>query len=67
MKIVMKEYNLDAFKEKNVYDWEEIIEVLEEQESKIKELEEELEDTKQNMEDNYIERPITDYIGNIDF
>ena len=40
MKIVMKEYNLDAFKEKDVYDWEEIIAVLEEQESKIKELEE---------------------------
>lgn len=67
MKIVMKEYNLDAFKEKDVYDWEEIIAVLEEQESKIKELEEELEDTKQNIKDNYIERPITDYVGNIDF
>ena len=53
MKIVMKEYNLKSFKEKDVYSWEEILDIIQDLESEKFRLEEELEDLKQDMEENY--------------
>ena len=53
MKIVMKEYNLKSFKEKDVYNWEEILDIIQDLESEKFRLEEELEDLKQDMEENY--------------
>lgn len=53
MKISMKEYNLDNFKEKDVYTWEEIISKIEELESGLYTKKEELESLKQDLEDNY--------------
>ena len=53
MKIVMKDYNLKSFKEKDVYTFEEIISIIEDLESEKFRLEEELEDLKQDMEENY--------------
>lgn len=53
MKISMKEYNLDNFKEKDVYTWEEIISKIEELESELYTKKEELESLKQDLEDNY--------------
>lgn len=53
MKIVMKDYNLKSFKEKDIYTFEEIISIIEELESEKFRLEEELEDLKQDMEENY--------------
>ena len=53
MKIVMKEYNLKSFKEKDVYTWDEILDIIQDLESEKFRLEEELEDLKQDMEENY--------------
>ena len=53
MKIVMKEYDLKSFKEKDVYTWDEILDIIQDLESEKFRLEEELEDLKQNMEENY--------------
>lgn len=46
MEINMKEYNLDSFKEKDLYTWDEIINKIEELESEIYRLEEEIEQLK---------------------
>lgn len=53
MKIVMKDYNLQSFKEKDVYSWDEILDIIQDLESEKFRLEEELEDLKQDMEENY--------------
>lgn len=60
MKIVMKDYNLKSFKEKDIYTFEEIISIIEELESEKFRLEEELEDLKQDIEENYKRIPIND-------
>ena len=57
MKIVMKEYNLKSFKEKDVYTWDEILDIIQNLESEKFRLEEELEDLKQDMEENYKKIP----------
>lgn len=57
MKIVMKDYNLKSFKEKDIYTFEEIISIIENLESEKFRLEEELEDLKQDMEENYKKIP----------
>lgn len=53
MKIVMKDYNLKSFKEKDIYSWDEILDIIQDLESEKFRLEEELEDLKQDMEENY--------------
>lgn len=60
MKIVMKEYNLKSFKEKDVYTWDEILDIIQDLESEKFRLEEELEDLKQDMEENYKRIPISE-------
>ena len=57
MKIVMKDYNLQSFKEKDVYSWDEILDIIQDLESEKFRLEEELEDLKQDMEENYKKIP----------
>ena len=57
MKILMKEYNLKSFKEKDVYTWDEILDIIQDLESEKFRLEEELEDLKQDMEENYKKIP----------
>ena len=53
MKIEMKEYDLKSFKEKDIYTWDEILDKIQDLESQKFRLEEELEDLKQDMEENY--------------
>lgn len=53
MEINMKGYNLEYFKEKDIYTWEEIISIMEDMECDIHILKEELEDLKRDVEDNY--------------
>lgn len=53
MEINMKGYNLESFKEKDIYTWEEIISIIENLECEIKQKEEEIEDLKQDIESNY--------------
>lgn len=60
MKIVMKEYNLKSFKEKDVYSWDEILDIIQDLESEKFRLEEELEDLKQDMEENYKRIPVNE-------
>ena len=57
MKIVMKDYDLKSFKEKDVYSWDEILDIIQDLESEKFRLEEELEDLKQDMEENYKKIP----------
>ena len=57
MKIVMKDYDLKSFKEKDVYTWDEILDIIQDLESEKFRLEEELEDLKQDMEENYKKIP----------
>ena len=58
MKIVMKEYDLKSFKEKDIYTWDEILDIIQDLESEKFRLEEELEDLKQDMEENYKKIPV---------
>ena len=58
MKIVMKDYNLKSFKEKDVYTLDEILDIIQDLESEKFRLEEELEDLKQDMEENYKRIPV---------
>lgn len=58
MKIVMKDYDLKSFKEKDVYTWDEILDIIQDLESEKFRLEEELEDLKQDMEENYKRIPV---------
>lgn len=60
MKIVMKEYDLKSFKEKDVYTWDEILDIIQDLESEKFRLEEELEDLKQDMEENYKRIPVNE-------
>ena len=60
MKIVMKEYDLKSFKEKDVYTWDEILDIIQDLESEKFRLEEELEDLKQDMEENYKKIPVNE-------
>lgn len=60
MKILMKEYDLKSFKEKDVYTWDEILDIIQDLESEKFRLEEELEDLKQNVEENYKKIPVNE-------
>lgn len=61
MEINMKPYNfLDSFKEKDIYTWDEIVGIIEDLECELHNKEEELEDFKKELEENY-ERKKVDY------
>lgn len=60
MKIEMKEYDLKSFKEKDIYTWDEILDIIQDLESEKFRLEEELEDLKQDMEENYKRIPVNE-------
>lgn len=62
MEIVMKEYNLESFKEKDIYTWEEIISVIETLESQIYEANETISKLTKDMEDNYKRIEVKDQI-----
>lgn len=57
MEINMKGYNLDSFQTKDLYTWEEIIEVIEELESNLYEANEKLNELERDLRDNY--KPIS--------
>ena len=63
MEICMKEYNLDSFQEKDLYSWEEIINKIEELESELKSTQEEFEDYKEYVKENYHEIPYSQQVG----
>ena len=57
MKINMKEYNLKSLREKDIYTWEELIDIIQNLEDTIEYQQEEIENLKQDIEDNY--KPIS--------
>lgn len=57
MEINMKGYNLDSFQTKDLYTWDEIIEVIEKLESELHEKEEKLEELERDLQDNW--KPIS--------
>lgn len=63
MEICMKEYNLDSFKEKDLYSWEEIINKIEELECELKSTQEEYEDYKEYVKENYREISYSQQVG----
>lgn len=58
MEINMKKYNLNSFKEKDIYSWDEIIDIIEELESTIYEQQEEI----KNYEENYEQKKLNPYL-----
>ena len=57
MKIVMKDENLKHFLNKDIYEWEEILEIIEEMEDEIETLKKEKTDLEDDIRDNY--KPIS--------
>ena len=53
MNIVMKEYNLESFQDKDVYTWDEIISRIEDLEAELHTEREKREDLERDMQDNY--------------
>ena len=60
MQIVMKEYNLESFKQKDIYTWDEIISTIEDLESQIMKLKEILENIEQDVNENYRRIPVNE-------
>lgn len=58
MEINMKKYNLNSFKEKDIYSWDEIIDIIEELESTIYKQQEEI----KNYEENYEQKKLNPYL-----
>lgn len=53
MNIVMKEYNLESFQDKDIYTWDEIISIIEDLEAELHTEREKREDLERDMEENY--------------
>lgn len=63
MKIVMKDEGFKHFSKKDVYEWEEILGIIEEMEDEIESLKEEISDMEDDIRDNYLHRPMSHYTG----
>lgn len=53
MEINMKNYNLESFKEKDIYSWKEIISIIEDLECELHTKEEKIEELENDLESNY--------------
>lgn len=63
MKIVMKDEGFEHFSKKDVYDWEEILGIIEEMEDEIASLREEISDLEDDIRDNYRPIPLSEMYG----
>lgn len=63
MQLVMKDYNLEHFSQKDIYSWEEIIQILEDMESEICSMQDEYNSLKEQIEDNYKSIPVAEQYG----
>lgn len=59
MKISMKEYDLDYFKSKDLYTWDEIIEIIEEMERDMFMLNDRIDMLESDIKDNYERIPLS--------
>lgn len=60
MEINMKNYNLESFKEKDIYSWEEIISIIEDLECELHIKEEKIEELENDLESNYKKVPLAE-------
>lgn len=56
MKVVMKDYDLKHFKEKDIYSIEEVLTIIEDMEKEIDILEDKVEELEHDIEENYIRK-----------
>lgn len=63
MKINMKNYNLESFKEKDIYSWEEIISIIEDLECELHTKEEKIEELENDLESNYKKISLAEQYG----
>lgn len=56
MRVVMKDYDLKHFKEKDIYEVEEVLEIIENMEREIDILEDKVEELEHDIEENYIRK-----------
>ena len=56
MRVVMKDYDLKHFKEKDIYGFEEVLEIIENMEREIDILEDKVEELEHDIEENYIRK-----------
>ena len=63
MKIVMKDEGFKHFSKKDVYDWEEILGIIEEMEDEIVSLNEKISDMEDDIRDNYKPIPLSEMYG----
>lgn len=63
MEINMKPYNLESFKEKDIYTWEEIINTIENLECDLYTKEEELENLQKDLKYNFKRISISEQVG----
>jgi len=59
----MKELNLKHFNKKDLYEWEEIVDIIEEMENEIETLNEKINEIENDIESNYKRIPMSDYTG----
>ncbi len=63
MKIVMKDEGFKHFSKKDVYEWEEILGIIEEMEDEIVSLNEKISDMEDDIRDNYKPIPLSEMYG----
>ena len=63
MKIVMKDEGLKHFSKKDVYEWEEILGIIEEMEDEIVSLNKKISDMEDDIRDNYKPIPLSEMYG----
>lgn len=63
MEILMKQYNLDHFTEKDIYTWDELIEIIENMESEIYILREEQKNYQEYVKDNFKQLTTEEQVG----
>jgi hypothetical protein len=63
MKIVMKDEGFKHFSKKDIYDWEEILGIIEEMEDEIVSLNEKISDMEDDIRDNYKPIPLSEMYG----
>ena len=56
MRVVMKDYDVKHFKEKHIYEFEEVLEIIENMEREIDILEDKVEELEHDIEENYIRK-----------
>lgn len=63
MQIVMKDEDLKHFSDKDIYEWDEILGIIEDMEDEIDYLKEKISDMEDDIRDNYKPIPLAELYG----